>query len=245
MNAPFPMRTDMLAREKLLPSHPTMRQLFQGDDDAFWRRLETVTTSVFPIRSVHDKWRIRLKLGMTYETLGSTLTTLYHLQLLVRLMRCRRVLEIGTFVGVGTMFLAEAVGHTGRVTTVEIGAEFAGIARENIEANGLADRVDLINADINAILPVLSHGEPFDLIFLDGCKQDYGRLVRPLFDLLPKGGLLFVDNVFLHGDVLNIEPTTEKGRGVRDLLHAVDALDCPKVILPCGDGHLLLLKDGS
>lgn len=237
------MRTDMTNGEKILPSHPTMRSEFRGDDAAFWQQLDRVTTSVLPVRSVHDRWDIQLKPGMTYETLGSDLATIYHLQLLVRLMGCRRVLEIGTFVGVSAMFLAEAIGAGGLVTTVEIGVEFAEIAMENFHRNGMAERIELILGDINEVLPGLSERpEPFDLIFLDGSKQDYGRLLSPLVDILRPGGLLFVDNVFLHGDALNEVPTSEKGRGVRELLAAAKHLHLTKVILPCGDGHLLLLK---
>lgn len=238
------MRTDMKNREKLLPSHPTMRSDFRGDDDAFWRQLEEITTSVLPIRSVHEKWKISLKPGLSYETLGSDLATIHHLMLLIQLMGCRRVLEVGTFVGVSTLFLAEAVGPGGLVTTVEIGAEFAELARENIKANGMADRVEVLNYDINAILPALvAKSDPYDLVFLDGSKQDYGRLLRPLIDLLAPGGLLFVDNMFFHGDALNDEPITAKGIGVRALLDEVKTIfGCPKVILPYGDGHLLLLK---
>lgn len=235
------MRTDLKNADKLVPSHPTMRQDFRGGDAEFWQRLESVTNSVLPITSVHDKWRIRLKPGVSYETFGSDLPTLYHLQLLVQLMGCRRVLEVGTYVGVSTLFLAEAVGPGGLVTTVEIGAEFAALARENIEANGMAQRVQLINNDIMIVLPGLTP-EAYDLIFLDGSKQDYGVMLPSLIDVLAPGGLLFVDNIFFHGDVLNAEPTTEKGRGVRDLLKAVNALSHAKVVLPCGDGHLMVLK---
>lgn len=235
-------RTDHTQREKMLPSHPLMREAFRGNNDAFWHRLETVTNSVLPIKSVHDRWDIRLKEGMTYDTLGSTLSTIYHLRLLVQLMGCRRVLEVGTFVGVTTMFLAEVIGD-GVVTTVEIGEEFAGIARENIEANGMAKRVELIRGDINEVVPELTRAaRTFDMVFLDGSKQDYGRLLWPLIDLLEPGGLLFVDNVFLHGDALNVNPATEKGRGVHHLLDQAHDLPFPMVILPCGDGHLLVMK---
>lgn len=238
--------TDLSNRDKLVPSHDVMRQFFRGTDAEFWEGLERVTSSVLPIRSVHDKWRIKLKPGVTYETLGSDLATLYHLQLLVRLLHCSRVLEVGTYIGVSTLFLAEAIDPRGRVTTVEIGEEFADIARENILANGMSDRVEVICADINDLLPLFERrADWFNLIFLDGNKQNYGRLLRPLFDLLDEGGLLFVDNIFLHGDVLNAEPSTAHGRGVRELLdEAAKLTECAKVILPCGDGHLLILKCG-
>jgi predicted O-methyltransferase YrrM len=195
------------------------------------------------VKSVHDRWQIRLKYGLSYDTLGSTLSTIYHLRLLVQLMGCKRVLEVGTFVGVTTMFLAEVLPDDGRITTVEIGAEFADIARENFKVNGLSDRIELINDDINSVVSWLpAWGRRYDLIFLDGSKQDYGRLLPQLLELLAPGGLLFVDNVFLHGDALNAEPATEKGVGVQDLLSQARDLPFPMVILPCGDGHLLLMK---
>lgn len=235
--------TDLTNRDKLLPSHPVMRQLFQGDEASFWRRLEEVTSSVLPVSSVHDWLTIRLKPGVSYETYGSDLPTLFHLRLLVQAMRCQRVLEIGTYVGVSAMVMASAMPAGGRLTTIEIGAEFAALARENFLLNGFRDRIELIEGDANDVLVALAvlHAR-FDLIFLDGSKQDYASMLPCLLELLRPGGLLFVDNVFLHGDTLNLEPTTDKGKGVRDLLAAVARLDMPKTLIPAGDGHLLVMK---
>lgn len=233
-----PEQTGYRNRDRLLPSQPVMRQFFKGDD--FPMFLEAVTTSVLPIVSVHDKWDIRLKPGMSYETLGSDLSTLHFLQLLVRLTGAKRVVEIGTYIGVSTLFLAEAVGDDGLVLTIEAGQEFAAIAKANFERNGMARRIRLINADIVKVATLLKCA---DMIFLDGAKADYGRLLQPLLDLLRPGGLMVVDDIFCQGDTLNLEPTTDKGRGVREMLQRVAALDgYSPVILPYGDGQLLLRK---
>src|SRR5580704_12982638 len=77
-----PSQSDLRNHDRLLPSQPVMRQFFKGIEADFYPGLEKVTTSVLPIRSVHDKWDIQLKLGVTYETLGSDLSCLYLLQLL-------------------------------------------------------------------------------------------------------------------------------------------------------------------
>ena len=50
-----------------------MKQFFRGSDADFYSQLEKVTTSVLPVKSVHEKWDIQLKPGITYETLGSNL----------------------------------------------------------------------------------------------------------------------------------------------------------------------------
>jgi predicted O-methyltransferase YrrM len=221
-----------------------MRQFFKGEQTTFYRQLEKVTNSVLPIGSVHQKWDIRLKPGITYETLGSDLSCLHFLQLLVRQAAGKRVLEIGTYIGVSTLFLAEAVGESGHVVTVEVGAEFAEIARENFLRNGLLDRIELINDDAaNALSGLRQRKDLFDVIFLDGDKSNYGRLLSPLFELLKPGGVMVVDDVFCNGDTLNEPATTSRGRGVQQMLRQVASLgDNQRVILPYGNGQLLLLK---
>jgi len=221
-----------------------MKQFFKGAEADFYSQLERVTTSVLPIKSVHDKWDIQLKAGVTYETLGSDLSGLHFLQLLVRLGQCKHVLEVGTYIGVSTLFLAEAVGEDGRVVTVEVGEEFANIARENFRRNGLLDRIELIHSDVNLSLTSLrQRAQLFDMIFLDGDKASYGRLLRPLLDLLRPGRMMLIDDIFCNGDTLNPEPETDKGQGVRDMLAQIATLpQHVRVILPYGNGQLLLLK---
>lgn len=228
--------------DRLLPSQPAMCQYFSGDVSEFYAALERIVTSILPIKSVHDKWKIRLKPGVSYESLGSDLSALHMLQLIIRLCGFKRVLEVGTYIGVSTLFLADAVGDSGRVVTVEVGQEFAGIARENFRANGLESRIELINTDVTVALSDLKDDQ-FDLVFLDGDKGSYGELLHPLLDRLRVGGLMVVDDIFCNGDTLNAVPTTDKGAGVRELLAKVAELDgYDRVILPYGNGQLFLRK---
>jgi predicted O-methyltransferase YrrM len=151
-----------------------MRQFFKGDEADFYRQLVRVTTSVLPIKSAQEKWDIRTKPGVTYEALGSDLSSLHLLQLLVRLGGYDHVLEIGAYIGVSTLFLAEAVGEKGRVTTIEVGSEFAEIARRISGAT-------VSKAELNSsmmMLPARCHFEAagdFRHDFLDGDKASYGR----------------------------------------------------------------------
>jgi predicted O-methyltransferase YrrM len=239
-----PSQSGIRNLDRLLPNQAVMKQFFRGSDADFYSQLEKVTTSVLPVKSVHEKWDIQLKPGITYETLGSDLSGLHFLQLLVRMAGCKRVLEVGTYIGVSTLFLAEAVGKDGHVVTVEVGAEFASIARENFRRNDLSDRIELINADVNLSLASLQQrSQLFDMIFLDGDKANYARLLPSLLDLLRPGGLMLIDDIFCNGDTLNPEPATDKGQGIKDMLLLVATLgDQARVVLPYGNGQLLLLK---
>ncbi len=122
--------------DRLLPSQPLQRQSFVGNESQFLASLESLMLQQQMAKSVEEKWDIRLKLGVTYASLGSEIGTLYFYQMLMRFGRVKTALELGTYIGVSTLFLAEAVGENGRVTTVEFGKEFHDIARENFIRNG-------------------------------------------------------------------------------------------------------------
>lgn len=227
--------------DRLLPSHDLMRRAFRDDD--FAAALDRVTTQILPVKSVAEKFDLVLSPGFSYEMLGSDLATLHFLQLLVKLTGARRILEIGTYIGVSAMFMAEAMGTDGVVDTFEAGEEFRALARENFGRNGFVAGRIRQHGRLDLVLPLMTDWYRFDLIFLDGDKANYGRLLRNLLLLLRPGGLLIVDDVFCQGDALNVEPTTDKGQGAQELLALVENMNCTKVVLPIGDGLLLLRKD--
>jgi predicted O-methyltransferase YrrM len=111
-----------------------------------------------------------------------------------------RILEIGTAIGYSTIWLAGALPPGGTLFTMEMNAERAREARENIARAGFAERVTVMVGD--AKLLVAKVAGPFDLIFQDGDKQLYGSLLERLVDLLRPGGLLVTDNVLWDGEVV-------------------------------------------
>ena len=75
-------------------------------------------------------------------------------------------------------------------------------AQDNFRQAGVADRVELHEADAVEMLPRLQ-GD-FDFIFLDIEKQDYVRVLPDCHRLLVKGGLMVADNVgFRDADAFN------------------------------------------
>lgn len=231
-------------RDRLLPSQPWQRKFFHGDDEAFHTSLETLLHGVLPAKWVLEKFpRLHLPPGVTYASLGSDLARLYFYQLLIKLGGYRSILELGTFIGVSTMFLVEAVGDNGRVTSVEIGSQFYHIARANLESHHL--HATLLNTDAVSFIKGSARGAPaYDLILIDAAKQAYGDMLAPALACLKPGGLLLVDDVFMQGDALNECPTTAHGLGVKALLAKAAELDgVSKVMLPMGDGLLLIHKE--
>ncbi|MEI7670134.1 MAG: class I SAM-dependent methyltransferase, partial [Pseudomonadota bacterium] len=164
---------------------------------------------------------------------------------LIKLGRIKTILELGTYIGVSTLFFAEAVGEKAKVTTVEFGKEFYDIACENFARNGYKDKIDIrLGCAAETLSNFAKEGRVFDLVFLDAAKDRYGEMFENALACVNEGGLLLVDDVFMNGDSLNLDSYSEKGEGVQDLLKKASKLsnDFSRVILPIGNGLLLIYK---
>lgn len=137
------------------------------------------------------------------------------LHLLTRIAGARRILEIGTLGGYSTIWLARALPERGSVVSIEAEAVNAALARANITRAGLADRVEVREGRAADVLPTLSGGEPFDLVFIDADKESNtiyldwaARLGRP-------GTVVVVDNVGRGGEVANPATTASNVIGTQ------------------------------
>jgi len=161
---------------------------------------------------------------------------------IIRLVGAKTVLEIGSFIGNSAMQFARMAGKDGHVTTIEVGEEFAQLARENIRRNGFENQVTLLLGNAGTILDGLPP-KSFDFIFVDGSKQDYLDYTLKSEKLVTDRGVILVDDVFFHGDALNAKPSTDKGRGCKALLDHYRSDDAfEHLILPVSNGLLLLYR---
>src|SRR5437764_6640065 len=85
----------------------------------------------------------------------------------------RRVVEVGTAIGVSTLYMARALQPGGQVVSFEIDPERHAAARGYIQRAGVLDRTDLRLEDARSGLRALEG--PFDLAFIDGVKAEYGE----------------------------------------------------------------------
>jgi caffeoyl-CoA O-methyltransferase len=106
----------------------------------------------------------------------------------------RRVLEIGSFTGVGALAMAAALPDGGRVTTIEVDPDAAAIARRHFDASAYADRIELIVCD--ALKTVAELDGPFDLVWIDAWKSDYPAYYDAVLPKLAPRGVIAADNLF-------------------------------------------------
>ncbi len=122
------------------------------------------------------------------------------LHALTRISGATRVLEIGTAIGYSTVWMATALPTSGLLVTLERDRARAATARGHIREAGVDDRVNVMIGDADRYLHKLAG--PFDLIFQDGDKTQYGPMLDRLVALLRPGGLLVTDNVLWSGEVV-------------------------------------------
>ena len=143
------------------------------------------------------------------------------LYLLARAVRAQRILEIGTLGGFSTIWLARAVGPTGRVVTLEYSPMHAEVARANLSRAGVGDRVEIVVGAALDTLPGLTG--PFDLAFVDADKENNTAYLQWAIELGRAGTLIVVDNVVRAARVVDPSPDDHQARGVRDMLEMMGA----------------------
>ncbi|WP_090058461.1 O-methyltransferase [Lentzea fradiae] len=151
------------------------------------------------------------------------------LHLLARIRGARTILEIGTFGGYSTIWLARALPAGGTLVTIEYEESFAAAAAGHIARAGVADRVRQLTGRALDVLPGLAGdpAAPFDLVFVDANKPDIPEYFEWALKLTRTGSLIVVDNVVQGGAVADPGHPDRGVRGVRRFLELV--ADEPRV----------------
>jgi len=128
------------------------------------------------------------------------------LYLIGKLIRPKRILEIGTLGGYSTLWLGATLIAEGKLISIESNEYHAVIARENIQNAGMGDKIEVILGEAMEILKVLvAKGEaPFDLIFIDADKANYCSYLELCLQLSRSGTVILSDNLIpKRGDIGN------------------------------------------
>jgi len=137
--------------------------------------------------------------------------------LFAKMLRPKRILEIGTLGAYSTTWLARALEPGGKLITLETNPQHAKTARENLAHAGLTQTVEVIANDAHASLrSMIASGEkPFDVIFIDADKPSYSAYLALVLQLSRTGTLILADNVIRNGRVMADHPDDDNARGAR------------------------------
>jgi caffeoyl-CoA O-methyltransferase len=162
------------------------------------------------------------------------------LAFLVRALRARRVLELGTFTGYSSICMASALHSGGRIVTLDIDEETTAIARRYATEAGVVDRIDYRLGPASETLAELDG--PFDLVFIDADKGGYVDYYEAALPKLGENGLIVADNVLWSGRVVE-QDVPETGRAIQRFNEHVREDDrVESVMLTVRDGMTLIRR---
>jgi caffeoyl-CoA O-methyltransferase len=165
------------------------------------------------------------------------------LQLFVRLVDAKFVVEIGTFTGYSALAIARALPEGGRLLCCDISEEYTAVARRYWDRAGVSDRIDLRIAPAIETLRALPADTVIDLAFIDADKTGYHAYYEEILPRLKRNGLIFIDNTLWYGAVLDATTTdvdTVALRALNDHVAADPRVD--SYILPIADGLTIVRK---
>jgi predicted O-methyltransferase YrrM len=173
------------------------------------------------------------------------------LQLLVRLLGARKILEFGTLGGYSAILMARALPEDGRLITLEARPEYAEVARRSIDRAGVGERIEIRVGPALEALPGLEEDGPFDLVFIDADKVNTPDYFFWALDRTRPGGLIVADNVVRKGTLADASDPDEATRAQRRLHEElagdsrVSATTIQTVGTKSYDGFLIALVEGA
>ncbi len=167
------------------------------------------------------------------------------LQILIKLGNFKKIMEIGTFFGYSTIWLARATDKDAKIYTVERDKESIEKAKNNFKSAELEDKIVVLEGDAKDILGNLN--EEFDMIFIDAEKNHYLDYLDWAEKNLKHGGLLIADNTLLSGAVCSEELPYRIRKSTKESMEIfnkrlADDKKYLSILLPAEDGMTIALK---
>jgi len=163
------------------------------------------------------------------------------LQLLIKIIKAERVLEIGTLAGYSTIWMARGLPHDGNLITLEFEKKHAEVAKRNFKKAGLEKMIEIITGPALESLDKLKENK-FDFAFIDTDKVNINNYYDKVIKMIRPGGIIAADNTLRCGDVVNIDSVDENTKAIRIFNKKVSS--DPRVeslLVPISDGVTVCL----
>lgn len=165
-----------------------------------------------------------------------------YLSFLSKLIRPKRILEIGTYTGYSALCLAEGLAPEGQLHSLEINDELESFILSYFNRSAYADQLNLHIGD--ALQTINTLEEDWDFIFIDADKPRYLEYYQNLIPKLKSGAVILADNVLWSGKVLHEpDPRDESTRALLEFNRYVQNDErVENLLLPLRDGLMCIRK---
>ena len=168
----------------------------------------------------------------------------HFLHLIIKTSKIKKILEIGTFTGLSALTMSLALPENGKLIALDKNKETSEIAKKFFKKAGQDDKIKIIvSPAIDILEDFKKKNQKFDLIFIDADKENYKKYYDQSLDLIDKNGLILVDNVLWHGEVVDKNNKKKLTEIIRDFNSYVNKdKNTENLIIPLGDGLTICRK---
>ena len=165
------------------------------------------------------------------------------LSIMSRLIKPKKILEIGTYTGYSAICLLEGLVKNGIIHTIDINEELSTIQNKYFKKTNNSNSIIQHVGDAKDVIKKID--EIFDIIFIDADKENYIQYYNLCIDKLKSGGLMIADNVLWKGKVIaptaNDDELTQYLVDFNEMVKNDDRVE--NIILPLRDGLNIIIKN--
>ncbi len=160
--------------------------------------------------------------------------------MLLRIQKPKKILEIGTSFGYSTLWFADAMDKNSKIITIEKNPKKIKLAKKNFDKAGVSGMIEIKEGIARDVLIQLSKFKKskiqarFDFVFIDADKEEYPFYFDICLPMLKKGGIIAADNI--------IFPRRFKKHIKKYLNHINEIQDVQSIIVPIGNGQEISFK---
>ena len=203
--------------------------------------IEELSYNLHPIQ--HEIIKYNDSLG-DIKRMQISVSQCHFLHLITKVSKIKNVLEIGTFTGLSTLSIALALPDDGSLIALDKNESTNNIAINFFKkANQEIKIKTIIKPALESLNDFKKNNKIFDMVFIDADKENYKNYYDISLDLIKKEGLIIVDNVLWHGEVVDKTKNDRLTNIIRDFNSYVkDDKKTEQIILPLGDGFTVCRK---
>ena len=203
--------------------------------------IEELSYNLHPIQ--HEIIKYNDSLG-DIKRMQISVSQCHFLHLITKVSKIKNVLEIGTFTGLSTLSIALALPDDGSIIALDKNESTNNIAINFFKkANQEIKIKTIIKPALESLNDFKKNNKIFDMVFIDADKENYKNYYDISLDLIKKEGLIIVDNVLWHGEVVDKTKNDRLTNIIRDFNSYVkDDKKTEQIILPLGDGFTVCRK---
>jgi len=208
---------------------------------ALEKYIEELSYNLHPIQQEIIKYNENLG---DIKRMQISVSQCHFLYLIIRVSKIKSVLEIGTFTGLSSLTIALALPDEGSLIALDKNEKTNKVAMDFFKKADQEKKIKIITKTaLESLKDLKKNNKRFDMIFIDADKENNKNYYDKSMELVNKNGLIIIDNVLWHGEVVDKTKNDKLTNSIRDFnFYVKNDKKCEQVILPLGDGFTVCRK---